>query len=109
MKSPTSRQTSKGSIYFHFPNKERLFLSLVDQFADLIERQVKDAIAQEEEGMRRVQIALGDLFAYLWQVPAAGQNSSWSRRWVSASHSNRSEWKSMSALLSSLAPICAKP
>jgi len=51
-------QTSKGSIYFHFPNKERLFLSLVDQFADLLERQVKEAIAQEDKGMRRVQVAL---------------------------------------------------
>ena len=51
-------QTSKGSIYFHFPNKERLFLSLVDQFSDLLERQVKEAIAQEEKGMRQVQIAL---------------------------------------------------
>ena len=51
-------QTSKGSIYFHFPNKERLFLSLVDQFSNLLERQVKDAIATEKKGMRRVQIAL---------------------------------------------------
>ena len=40
-------KTSKGSIDFHFPNKERLFLSLVDQFSDVLERQVKDAIAQE--------------------------------------------------------------
>ena len=50
--------TSKGSIYFHFPNKERLFLALVDQFADLLERQVTTAIAQEKEGMVRVRVAL---------------------------------------------------
>lgn len=50
--------TSKGSIYFHFPNKERLFLALVDQFADLLERRVKEAIAPEEKGMGRVRIAL---------------------------------------------------
>ena len=50
--------TSKGSIYFHFPNKERLFLALVDQFADLLERQVTTAIAQEEEGIVRVRVAL---------------------------------------------------
>lgn len=50
--------TSKGSIYFHFPNKERLFLALVDQFADLLERRVREAIAQEEKGMARVQAAL---------------------------------------------------
>lgn len=50
--------TSKGSIYFHFPNKEKLFIALVDQFADLIERHVKEAIEQEPVGMRRVQVAL---------------------------------------------------
>lgn len=50
--------TSKGSIYFHFPNKEKLFIALVDQFADLIERQVNEAIEQEPVGMRRVQVAL---------------------------------------------------
>ncbi len=50
--------TSKGSIYFYFPNKEKLFIALVDQFADLIERHVEEAIAQEEEGMGRVRVAL---------------------------------------------------
>jgi AcrR family transcriptional regulator len=50
--------TSKGAIYFHFPNKERLFLALVDQFADLLERNVISAIAKEPAGMERVQVAL---------------------------------------------------
>lgn len=50
--------TSKGSIYFHFPNKERLFLALVDQFANLLERRVTEAIAQQKEGMARVSVAL---------------------------------------------------
>lgn len=50
--------TSKGAIYFHFPNKERLFLALVDQFADLLERRVVEAIEQEEKGIARVQAAL---------------------------------------------------
>lgn len=53
--------TSKGSIYFHFPNKERLFLALVDQFADLLERNVQEAITQEERGMQRVQTALTEV------------------------------------------------
>ena len=52
---------SKGSIYFHFPNKERLFIALVDQFADLIERRVTEAIEQEPVGMGRVQIALREV------------------------------------------------
>lgn len=51
-------QTSKGAIYFHFPNKERLFLALVDQFADLLERRVTEAIEGSPPGMVRVQVAL---------------------------------------------------
>ena len=49
---------SKGSIYFHFPNKEKLFIALVDQFADLIERRAKEAIAGETDSIKRVQAAL---------------------------------------------------
>ena len=50
--------TSKGAIYFHFPNKERLFLALVDQFANLLERRLVSAISEEEAGMARVQVAV---------------------------------------------------
>lgn len=51
-------QTSKGSIYFHFPNKEQLFLALVDQFANLLERRIIEAISEHDRGMVRVQAAL---------------------------------------------------
>jgi AcrR family transcriptional regulator len=51
-------RTSKGAIYFHFPNKERLFLALVDQFADLLERRVVEAIQNEDKGINRVRIAM---------------------------------------------------
>lgn len=51
-------ETSKGAIYFHFPNKERLFIALVDQFANLLERNVVEAIQEEEKGIGRVQAAL---------------------------------------------------
>ncbi len=50
--------SSKGSIYFHFPNKEKLFIALVDQFADLLERRVTEAIEQEDKGIERVRVAL---------------------------------------------------
>ncbi|HVU15022.1 MAG TPA: TetR/AcrR family transcriptional regulator [Phototrophicaceae bacterium] len=50
--------TSKGAIYFYFPNKERLFLALVDQFADLLERRVVEAVGNEQQGIARVQAAL---------------------------------------------------
>jgi TetR/AcrR family transcriptional regulator, fatty acid metabolism regulator protein len=51
-------QTSKGSVYFHFPNKEKLFLALVDKFANLLERRVIEAINQQDAGIARVDIAL---------------------------------------------------
>lgn len=50
--------TSKGSIYFHFPNKQTLFLALVDKFANLLERRVEEAIAGETTGIGRVSAAL---------------------------------------------------
>ncbi len=50
--------TSKGAIYFHFANKERLFLALVDQFADLLEKRVREAIEPEEAGIDRIRVAL---------------------------------------------------
>ena len=81
--------TSKGAIYFHFPNKERLFLALVDQFADLLERRVRAAIEPEEVGMRRVQAGLHaclDTFgkyrrpAKLLLVQAVGLGSSFEQK-----------------------------
>lgn len=54
----SSSQTSKGSIYFHFPNKEQLFLALVDQFANLLERRIVEAIREHDRGMVKVQAAL---------------------------------------------------
>jgi TetR/AcrR family transcriptional regulator, fatty acid metabolism regulator protein len=50
--------TSKGSMYFHFPNKEQLFLALVDQFANVLERNVTKAIEQSPKGMGRVKNAI---------------------------------------------------
>jgi len=50
--------SSKGSVYFYFPGKQQIFLALVDQFADLLERRLAEAIAQETDGVRRVDAAL---------------------------------------------------
>ncbi|XWX05536.1 TetR/AcrR family transcriptional regulator (plasmid) [Aggregatilineales bacterium SYSU G02658] len=80
--------TSKGSIYFHFPNKEKLFLALVDQFADLLERRVTEAIAGQR-GMHRVQTALTTVLetfskyrrpAKLLLVQAVGLGSAFERK-----------------------------
>lgn len=50
--------TSKGSIYVHFPNKEKLFIALIDQFASLLERRVTEVIEREPQGMVRVRVAI---------------------------------------------------
>ncbi|RME47199.1 MAG: TetR/AcrR family transcriptional regulator [Chloroflexi bacterium] len=51
-------QTSKGAVYSYFPSKERIFLALVDEFAGLLEKQLEEAMAGEESGIRRVDAAL---------------------------------------------------
>ncbi len=55
--------TSKGAIYFHFPNKETLFLALVDQFANLLERRVNEATNAQPIGLERVRVALETVVA----------------------------------------------
>jgi AcrR family transcriptional regulator len=51
-------QTSKGAVYFHFANKQKLFLALVDKFADLLERRVTEAIEAETTNVGRIRAAL---------------------------------------------------
>jgi TetR/AcrR family transcriptional regulator, fatty acid metabolism regulator protein len=50
--------TSKGSVYFHFPSKEDIFLGLVDEFASILEKRLAEAIGKEDSGVRRVNTAL---------------------------------------------------
>ena len=50
--------TSKGAVYFHFPSKQDIFLGLVDYFAAILEDRLSEAIAQEESGVQRVNVAL---------------------------------------------------
>ncbi len=50
--------TSKGSVYFHFPSKEQIFLALVDQFAGLLEKKLLAAIVEENNGVQDVNAAL---------------------------------------------------
>jgi len=49
---------SKGSVYFHFPGKQQIFLALVDKFADLLQRRLIEVVAQEQDGVQRVNLAL---------------------------------------------------
>ncbi len=49
---------SKGGVYFHFPSKQDIFLSIIDEFANQLEDEISKAIAQETSGVRRVDAAL---------------------------------------------------
>jgi TetR/AcrR family fatty acid metabolism transcriptional regulator len=54
----SASETSKGSVYFHFPGKQQIFLALVDKFANLLQRRVVEAVSGETDGVRRVNLAL---------------------------------------------------
>ncbi len=50
--------TSKGSVYFHFPSKEKIFLALIDTFTGLLESRLLESIRKEEHGLAQVNSAL---------------------------------------------------
>lgn len=50
--------TSKGAVYHHFPNKEALFLALVDTFAQQLATAVSGAIAGRRGALAKVEGAL---------------------------------------------------
>ncbi len=50
--------TSKGAVYHHFPNKEALFLALVDEFAARLACAVGDAIERQHGALQKVEGAL---------------------------------------------------
>jgi AcrR family transcriptional regulator len=51
-------RTSKGAVYHHFPNKEALFLALVDEFAARLAQAVAVAIGGAHGALGKVQAAL---------------------------------------------------
>ena len=51
-------RTSKGAVYHHFPNKEALFLALVDEFSARLAEAVAVAIGRAHGGLGKVQAAL---------------------------------------------------
>lgn len=50
--------TSKGAVYHHFPNKEALFLALVDEFSARLAEAVSAGIAGTHGALGKVQAAL---------------------------------------------------
>lgn len=50
--------TSKGAFYHYFPSKQGIFLTLLDQLAEMIEAGVESAITGEQGALAKVQAAL---------------------------------------------------
>lgn len=50
--------SSKGSVYFHFPSKEKIFLALIEMFTGLLESRLQESIAHEEHGLQQLDLAL---------------------------------------------------
>lgn len=50
--------SSKGSVYFHFPSKETIFLALIDTFTSLLETRLREAMDKEQHGLQQVDSAL---------------------------------------------------
>ena len=51
-------ETSKGGIYFHFPNKQGIFLALVEYLAGQLVERMESAIESEKGGIAKVEAAL---------------------------------------------------
>jgi len=50
--------TSKGAVYFHFPNKQGIFIALVEYLANQVLDRMDSAIAGEKGGINKVEAAL---------------------------------------------------
>ncbi len=54
----TESGTSKGGVYFHFPNKQAIFLALLDHMAALLRSRAEAAIALQHDPLNRADAAL---------------------------------------------------
>src|SRR5438132_8056703 len=84
-------QTSKGGVYFHFPNKQAIFLALYDRLADMLRARVEVAVAQQSDPIARAEAALKvvlDTFAShrrlarLFMVEALGAGPEFNTRMI---------------------------
>ncbi len=49
---------SKGGFYFHFPSKERLFFTVMDNLTDRLLSRVEENTARQKSALGRVEAAL---------------------------------------------------
>lgn len=51
-------ETSKGGVYFHFPNKQAIFMALLDRLAKILRDRVEAAVGGESDPLKRAEAAL---------------------------------------------------
>jgi len=56
-------ETSKGGVYFHFPNKESIFRELMRSTADKLVGNVERAVAAESDPIVQAEVALATVMA----------------------------------------------
>ncbi len=61
---------SKGAVYVHFPSKEDLFLSILEERAPLLQQRLLNAVSRDGALVPRVQAALDVFLAECRQNPA---------------------------------------
>ena len=81
--------TSKGGVYFHFPNKEAIFLALLDRTAERLRDKIESALAAHQDPVARADAALLTVLrtfakhralARLFMVEALGAGREFHRR-----------------------------
>ena len=82
-------QTSKGGVYFHFPNKEAIFLALLDRTAARLLVNIEEAMASHDDPIAKADAALLTVLrtfvkhralARLFMVEALGAGREFHRR-----------------------------
>jgi AcrR family transcriptional regulator len=55
-------ETSKGGVYFHFPNKQAIFLALLDRLANILRERLESAVVGHADPVERAESALRVVF-----------------------------------------------
>ena len=84
-------ETSKGGVYFHFPNKQAIFMALLDRLARMLRERIEDSVRRETQPIARAEAALKvvlDTFgghprlARLFMIEALGAGPEFNQRLV---------------------------
>lgn len=65
--------SSKGSLYFHFPNKEEIFFALIETFVSLLEARLQEALSRKQRGIEQMDAALTASLRLFVQYRAAAK------------------------------------